>query len=69
MIRIPVQSSNLISIGYDFSNMTLEVEFKNGRVYQYYDVPQAEHDGLMAAGSHGIYFNQNIRNAYRCAQV
>lgn len=65
MNRIPVQSSNLASIGYDPSSMTLEVEFISGRVYEYYDVPQSEYEGLMAAGSHGTYFNQNIKGHYR----
>lgn len=65
MDRIPVQSSNLTSVGYDPSSRTLEIEFNHGGVYEYYDVPQPEYDGLMAAGSHGTYFNQNIKDHYR----
>ena len=39
MERIAVESSNLASIGYDEASMVLEVEFKHGGIYQYFDVP------------------------------
>ena len=35
-----VTSSNVKAIGYDDRTQTLEVEFLNGRVYQYYGVPE-----------------------------
>lgn len=40
MNRKSVTSSNIASIGYDETSETLEIEFKNGGVYQYFDVPQ-----------------------------
>ena len=64
MERTPVSSSNLRSIGYESETSTLEVEFNHGGVYQYHGVPQEVFDSLMQAGSHGIYFNQNIKNSY-----
>lgn len=64
MERQPVSSSNLASIGYDPSNETLEVEFKNGSIYRYLNVPSFEHERLMAANSHGVYFNANIKDTY-----
>ena len=39
MERDSVVSSNIEAIGYDERSRTLEVCFKNGRVYQYFDVP------------------------------
>lgn len=39
MIRYPVTSNRILSVGYQ--NNILEVEFKNGSVYQYYDVSQS----------------------------
>lgn len=33
-----------------------------GGVYQYFDVPAEVHRGLMAAESHGRYFNQHVRD-------
>lgn len=63
MKRISVSSSNLASVGYNPESQILEVELNAGRVYQYFDVPQTEYDGLMNADSHGRYFNQNFRNS------
>ena len=61
--RTPVRSSALQSVGYDEDSQTLEIEFTNGAVYQYFDVPTEVYRGLMAAESHGGYFNQRLRNA------
>lgn len=64
MNRQPVSSSNIASIGYDAALQILEVEFLNGSVYHYLNVPEAEYDALMAAGSHGTYLNAHIKPRY-----
>ncbi|RYC50381.1 KTSC domain-containing protein [Flagellimonas olearia] len=64
MNRQSVNSSNLASVGYDADNEILEVEFNNGGVYQYFDVPAEIYEDLMNAPSHGQYFSANIRNDY-----
>jgi len=69
MNRTPTTSSSVASLGYDPSAMTLEVEFRNGSVYQYFDVPETVYQELMSASSVGTYLNQNIRASYRCAQI
>lgn len=70
MERIYVVSSNIRSIGYDASSMILEVEFLNGSIYQYYDVPEALYEGLMAADSHGKFLNEYIKKGgYRYDRV
>jgi hypothetical protein len=70
MERQYVSSSNIASIGFDPDHMILEIEFLNGAVYQYYDVPQSIYDGLMAADSHGKYFAAYIKKGgYRYAQI
>ncbi len=73
MNRIPVSSTNIASMGFDANSSTLEIEFHNGSVYQYYGVPQHEYTELVAiaqsGGSVGKYFNANIRNAYPYARV
>ena len=69
MDRVPVSSSNLASVGYDPANSTLEIEFCDGGLYQYFDVPAHEHEALMQAPSHGVYFSAHIRNTYRCAKL
>lgn len=63
MNRTPVSSSNLASIGYDAPQRVLEIEFLTGSVYQYFNVPQDIYDGLMAADSHGRYFEANVKKA------
>lgn len=67
MNRIPVSSSNLASIGYDAESFVLEVEFNNGRVYQYFDVPQGTYDELMSSSSKGSYMNNVIKKQFRCS--
>lgn len=69
MERTPVSSSNIVSIGYNPQLSTLEIEFNNGRVYQYFDVPESVYGELMAAQSHGKYFNQQIKGVYRFAKI
>lgn len=69
MNRQPVTSSNIASIGYDANSQTLEIEFLNGGVYQYFDVPQHVYEELMNASSHGQYLAQNIKGVYRFSKV
>lgn len=61
MHRISVSSSNLASVGYDPENMILEIEFHNGGIYQYFNVPESVYKGLMNADSHGKYFDAYIK--------
>jgi len=69
MDRQSVSSSNIASIGYDADSETLEIEFLNGGVYQYFDVPEREYESLMAAGSHGSYLARSIKGTYRYSKV
>lgn len=70
MDRKYVSSSNIASIGYDPMRMILEVEFLNGSIYQYYDVPEELYIGLMAASSHGKFLNEYIKKGgYRFERV
>ena len=61
MHRVSVSSSNLRSVGYDPVTLTLEVEFLDGSVYNYANVPAAVYSGLMSAASHGSYFDAVIK--------
>lgn len=69
MNRTAVSSSNIASIGYDLSSLTLEIEFTDGSVYQYFDVPQTVYDEFMRAGSKGQFMHANIKNNYRYMKV
>ncbi|MHC2390878.1 hypothetical protein ACVMFA_009479 [Bradyrhizobium liaoningense] len=69
MDRESVSSTNLASVGYNPTSETLEVEFKNGLVYEYYNVPQFLYDQLMQAPSVGSFFNAEIRNSFACSKI
>lgn len=64
MIRQPVASKHIKSIGYE--DDVLEIEFSNGSVYQYQGEPAREHfDKLMQSESKGKYFGKFLRRARR----
>jgi len=62
-------SSTLSSVGYDRRNRMLEIEFRNGHVYQYLDVPKGVYDGLCLAHSKGRYFNDRIRDSFDAVKL
>ena len=69
MTRKPVSSSNLAEIGYDYSTQTMEVCFKSGHIYQYFDVPRGVYDELMRAESPGGYLSSVVKGRFRYARV
>lgn len=69
MEREMVESETLLSVGYDSPTETLEVEFKNGGIYQYYNVPVPIHQEFMASESKGKFLNVYIKPAYACSRV
>ncbi len=69
MERTPVSSSNIASVGYDAGTSTLQIEFNNGTIYDYYDVPEHTYTDLIDASSVGSFFHANIRNTYSFQQV
>jgi hypothetical protein len=68
MDRETVVSSTVISIGYEPSSSTLEVEFKNG-VYQYYNVPELIYQQFLSSDSKGKFMHNYIKPAYPCSRV
>ena len=60
---MPVVSSNVSEIGYDPQTETLEVAFKHGGVYQYFGVPPAVYNELLAASSIGRCLDKNVKKA------
>lgn len=67
MYRQPVESSNLATVG--FSDGVLEIEFKHGGVYQYFNVPLTIYENLMKAESKGKFFRQFILNKYEFVKL
>ncbi|MBW8034515.1 MAG: KTSC domain-containing protein [Planctomycetes bacterium] len=69
MERTAVDSSNLANVGYDATKRVLVVEFNNGRVYEYRNVPVRVYSGLMRAGSKGGYLHKEVVKKYRGREV
>lgn len=68
MQRTTVSSSNIVSIGYDPTTETLEVEFENS-IYQFDGVSAELHQALMAAPSKGSFFYHNIRDQFETTKL
>jgi len=60
MNQTPVKSSFIKSIGYE--DDTLEVVYKDGKVYKYIGVPTDLYKTVMDAESIGRAFRENILN-------
>ncbi len=67
--RQPVKSRILRSVGYDDSTKILEVEFQNGLIYQFFDVPKKVSEDLLHSGEIGKYFTEKVRTRFRTKQV
>lgn len=50
--------------GFDPSTNVLELEFANGRIYQYSSVPEFLAQGFAAARSKGRFFRSRIADRY-----
>lgn len=59
--RERLDSSSLASAGYDPAAHVLEVEFRNGGVYQYLEVDDDEYEEFRSAPSKGRYLNTEIK--------
>lgn len=69
MNRTPVSSSNVASVGYDEETQTLEVEFRNGSVYQYAGFSEGAYKAFMSASSKGRYLHKRIKGKYAYRKV
>lgn len=70
MKRISIESSSIKSIGYDYENIVLEVEFTRGSVYRYENVPvHSVLQMLFKEKSIGSYFSKNIAKNYEYIKV
>lgn len=67
MNRNPVQSSNIKSMGYEGG--TLEIEFSNGTVYSYANVPPETYKAMTEAKSVGSFFSFAIRGKFEGVKV
>lgn len=61
-------SSHLEHVDYDDSTDTLAVTFRDGRTYDYMNVPAQTAREFQAAGSFGEFFNRQIKGRFAFAE-
>ena len=62
MLRYPVSSTDIRSIGYE--NNVLEIEFLSGGIYRYPNVPKHHFDYMRNNPHPGTYFHRMIKPYY-----
>ena len=67
--RLTVDSSAIFGVSYYPSVERLFVEFKNGREYEYFNVPTHVMTGLREAPSKGKFLNKYVLAFYRFKKV
>ena len=67
--RQPVESTAIAKIGYSKHRHILEIEFVNGAVYRYLEVPVTLYRDLMSAESKARFYDSNIRRHYRSVLI
>ena len=69
VFRNSIESSNIISVGYDPDLCLLDVEYKSNSgkkgFYRYYDVPNFIWEGRKMFKSLGSYLAENVKNQYK----
>lgn len=69
MKRKEVVSTNIVSIGYDETVNTLEIEYKAGSIYAYYQVPQNLHQELLESTSFGRFLDREIKEKFNSKKI
>jgi len=64
----PVESSNIVGIGYGKREKELLVGFKSGSTYSYLNVPEEVYENLMKAESKGKFLASEIIKKYKAVK-
>lgn len=67
--REAVESSALNAVGYSKRLHALEIEFHDGLIYRYLEVPARTYRDLMESDSKARYYNSHVKGKYRCLRV
>ncbi|MGZ8286665.1 MAG: KTSC domain-containing protein [Allosphingosinicella sp.] len=59
------ESSAIARAAYDDEAATLDIWYKGGDRYRYFDVPAERFEALLAAPSAGEYVNRHVKDSYR----
>lgn len=69
MNRTSVSSSQIKSVGYDAAHARLEIQFSDGDVYQYDNVPISVYEALIDAESVGKTFYAMVKGKFSSRKV
>ena len=69
IVRQPVHSHALAAIGYSKRLRALEIEFVNGAIYRYSNVPQQIYRDLLDAPSKAQFYDTNVRGHFPSVHV
>lgn len=67
--RQPVHSHALAAVGYSKRLHALEVEFVNGAIYRYSNVPPEIYRDLLGAPSKAQFYDENVRGHFPSVHV
>src|SRR6476659_6978276 len=67
--RQHVESTAIAAVGYSKRRHILEIEFVNGAIYRYLDVPPSVYRDLMSADSQARFYDANIRRHYHSVMI
>jgi len=67
--REPLASTALATAGYSKRLHIMEIEFCNGAVYRYLDVPEVVYRDFMSAESKAQYYDWNIKGHYKALRL
>ena len=59
-------SSAIARAAYDAAAATLDLWYRGGDRYRYFEVPEAVYEDLLAAPSAGEFVNREIKPRFRC---
>lgn len=68
IIFIPVESSNIISVGYDETTSSMYVNYPSG-TYKYDGVDKSVYESFLTSPSKGRFMNENIKGQYNYSRV
>jgi hypothetical protein len=65
---IPVESSNILSVGYEEETSSLYVNYPSG-TYKYNGVDKTVYESFLTSPSKGRFMNENIKGQYNYSRV
>lgn len=69
MRMTPIDSTAIARTGYSGAKRILRLEYRNGRIYDYFDVPPEIYKEMLSADSAGEFVNLEIKPNYDYSEV